>query len=263
MTTKVAFLYISCAAILVWPSFAVGQRARTSTQVFNYVDFSDVSNLTLNGSAQQGPGLGGITALWLTPPTYLTAGSAWYNNPVNVEQGFVTEFRFAVRGSADGFAFVIQNIGLAALGGDGGDMGYAKLANSLAVEFDTWWNPEFDPNNNHIAVQSCGTASNTADHRMGCTLGIQTDLPMRIADGRRHWVVITYDPSGGGATGLLTIAVDKKTVLTSMLNLGTLLNLTGGDAWVGFSGGTGGATETSEILSWSFSSVAPSEQDRR
>ena len=58
---------------------------------------------------------------------------------------------------ADGFAFVIQNEGLNELGQSGMGMGYHDINNSLAVEFDTWHNPEMlDDYENHISVQTRG-----------------------------------------------------------------------------------------------------------
>ena len=71
---------------------------------------------------------------------------------------------------ADGFTFVIQNSdsslfgggGSSALGSTGGGLGYAGIPNSLAVEFDTWFNPVLgDPNGNHISVHTAGTLQNT------------------------------------------------------------------------------------------------------
>ena len=43
---------------------------------------------------------------------------------------------------ADGFAFVLQNDRRFALGEGGMSLGYGGIANSLAVEFDTYYNPE-------------------------------------------------------------------------------------------------------------------------
>ena len=58
---------------------------------------------------------------------------------------------------ADGFAFVIQNEGLNELGQSGMGLGYHDINNSLAVEFDTWHNPEMlDDYENHISVQTRG-----------------------------------------------------------------------------------------------------------
>ncbi len=58
---------------------------------------------------------------------------------------------------ADGFAFVIHNEGPNELGESGMGLGYHQINNSLAVEFDTWHNPELlDHYENHISVQTRG-----------------------------------------------------------------------------------------------------------
>jgi len=61
---------------------------------------------------------------------------------------------------ADGFAFVMQNHNYPVLGKKGEAMGYDGITNSLAVEFDLFRNI-YDPNGNHIAVQSLGQYPNS------------------------------------------------------------------------------------------------------
>ena len=54
-------------------------------------------------------------------------------------------------------AFVIQEDRVDALGGGGQDLGYGGINNSLAVEFDTYYNPgEIDPYENHVSVHTRG-----------------------------------------------------------------------------------------------------------
>jgi hypothetical protein len=227
------------------------------TTVFRYANFSDVSGLTFNGNAQQ---LNSV--ILLSPATYYQEGTVWYTNQVNVAQGFSTHFTFRIYPgpssfeTADGIAFVIQNSGLNALGNADGEPGYENISNSLAVEFDTFQNQHLsDPNNNHIGIQSCGVAPNSLDHASSCNLGLQPNLPITLADGMQHQVSIGYRPGVSGAAGVLVIVVDNQPVLNSRVDLSTLLALNGNDAWVGFTGGTGGYFETAEIVNWSFSSV--------
>ena len=225
--------------------------------IFQYKDFNDVSGLTFNGNAEQAGRL-----LFVTPPAGSQAGSVWYSNQVNVAQGFQTSFGIElVPGNScigDGLAFLVQNSGLSALGVGGGSLGYAGIANSLAVEFDTYLNTENDdPNNNHIGIQSCGTAPNTADHGT-CHLGLQPNPPVTLSDGKGHLVSVGYFP-GGKNTGLLTVSIDHQIVLTSPVNLSTLLSLNGNDAWVGFTAGTGACLETNAVRAWEFGSVGSAD----
>src|ERR671914_463027 len=200
-------------------------------------------------------------------------GAAWLPAKQSVQGGFEGTFQWQISRTgqaegADGFAFVVHNArllfprGLAL--GDGGDgIGYSGIPNSLAVEFDTLQNPpeEFgsglgDPNNNHVSVQSRGTLPNSADPTF--SLGSTTQGPPAIpllADGNVHRAKVVYVP------GTLTVFLDNLTspVLSVPVDLGTTLSLDNGQAWVGFTGATGGRSQAHDILSFSFvgTEVAP------
>jgi hypothetical protein len=235
--------------------------------------------------------------LQLTTSTGNQFGSAWAVTPQTVVNGFTTTFVFQFTNPssppADGIAFVIQNSGLGAIGytgGNGGAIGYGDddanaypntgIPSSLAIEFDSYLNG-WDPDADHVAVQSCGTAYNTSHHNQSCsvtggsevnsTLGITAAGALAasgvtITDGNPHTVTIQYTPgtpcnaSNSKDTNNLCIYIDQENVtppvpaLTVSVNLSMLLKLgTGGTAYVGFTGATGGDWETQDILSWSFS----------
>jgi hypothetical protein len=238
---------------IVWaPGVAHGPE--NLNLVFQYKDFSDVSGLTFNGNAEQSGRL-----LFVTPPAGSQAGSVWYSNQVNVGEGFQTSFGIELRPGngciGDGLAFLVQNSDLTALGLAGGDLGYTGIPNSLAVEFDTFLNTSYyDPNNNHIGIQSCGTAANTADHGT-CHLGLQPNPGVTLSDGKGHLVSVGYFPGTNRSTGLMTVSIDHQIVLTAPVNLSTLLSLNGNDAWVGFTAGTGACFETNAVRAWEFGSV--------
>lgn len=202
------------------------------------------------------------------------AGAAWAGTQQPVSSGFVANFAFQITTPvdyfADGLVFVIQGSSANALGGGGGDIGYGGITNSLAVEFDTFDDssaPQDDPNSNHIAIISNGTYANTASHCLftdnDCSNGTDhtqssivavtnSALPFTLTDGAVHNVTITY--SGDTNGGNLTVTVDNATIVTATnLNLQTLLGLSNGSAWVGFTGGSGGGGESGYISSWSYS----------
>ena len=259
-----------CCFAALFSAAALGQIA--------YSNFSDVTGLALNGSAAKATNGGGQAILRLTPDgTQHVSGTAWsIINPTSPTQqsvgsGFTTIFEFQITHSnspADGIAFVIQNssgqgFGTAARGGSGGAIGYGvpdpgdngiAIPNSLAIEFDTYQNP-WDPDANHIAVQSCGIDANTQNHNAICpdgspaNLGIVSNLgTVNLSDGNVHTAVIDYDP------GTLRVFVDDLGTPLLIVNttLSTLLNLNNGSAWVGFSGATGAVTENNDIQSWTF-----------
>lgn len=257
---------------IAWATFCclVAAVFSTSAQAqITFSDFSNVSSLALNGAAAQATNGNNQFVLRVTPDgSPHVSGTAWYKlQQQSVGQGFTSVFQFQITSGstpADGLSFVIQNSsgeggGIAALGGSGGAIGYGApdpnsgdtgtpIPNSLAIEFDTYQN-EWDPDANHIAIQSCGLQPNTQDHNTFCKLGLVSNPNgVTLADGAVHTVVIDYDP------GTLRIYLDNSgaPVLSISTDLSTLLSLNGDSAWVGFAGGTGALTENDDVLNWTF-----------
>jgi len=109
-------------------------------------DFSDATDMTLNGSATNAD-TGG--RLRLTDAVDGETGSAFFNDQVrlrfpdrSIYFAFVAEFDVKVTPDAgdpgEGFFFVVHNdpAGPAALGAGGGGMGWAGLQSSFGVKFD-------------------------------------------------------------------------------------------------------------------------------
>lgn len=100
------------------------------------------------------------------------AGSIWYEEKIDLTRDFNVNFDFFLgckdQSGADGMAFVLQPISTA-IGVPGGGLGYQNISPSLAVEFDTWRNPNFnDVGFDHIALMRNGnnnhlSADNLAD----------------------------------------------------------------------------------------------------
>ena len=96
----------------------------------------------------------------------------------------------------DGFAFVVHNDGAGSAALGGGGMGYGGLSNALAVEFDTWYNPEpavADSIFDHVSIQASppggeGVVTMGADTRLGQL------RRANIGDGLIHAVRIVYSP---------------------------------------------------------------------
>lgn len=211
---------------------------------FDFPDFTSIAGIALNGSASQ---IGSI--MRLTPAAPEVAGSAWYAGKQVVGGGFRTEFTFRItRGGADGFAFLIQNHDLAALGTVGGGIGYSGFPNSVAVEFDTWNNAvAADPNGNHISVHTGGPLENNGRHEN--SLGADTTIPL-LADGGVHAAAIEYSVHDNKLKVFLDDPVTPRLVVG--LDLSATLLLDDGAAWVGFTAATGGVVQSHDILSWTF-----------
>ncbi|HWX94994.1 MAG TPA: L-type lectin-domain containing protein [Terriglobales bacterium] len=262
-------------------SFSIGSNGFSATNVCSSANVTQGCQVATNGNAAEVPaGKNTPSLLRLTPALSNQTGSAWYVSTQPFASGFDTQFQFQLNGGAggaDGIAFVIQSAGLSAIGftgGNGGALGYggddfnqsplSGIPHSVAIEFDTFQNG-WDPDANHVAIQSCGANPNTSHHNVPCpsqpnianaTIGLATS---QIAlTGAPHLAEIKYVvvPAPPGceqncvSTTTLTISIDGNEVLSANVDLTAFLGQ--GPAYVGFTGGTGDLNNNQDILSWSY-----------
>lgn len=226
--------------------------ATASAQQIRFIpDFSNPANLQLNGSQVVPYNDQNVLRLTQLDPPFPAATSSYFALPQPILSGFTTYFSFQMHNPTqccnpgDGFAFILQNShgadgsqgatgnGLHAVGAADGGVGYSGLNNSLAIEFDILDNP-WDPNSNHIAIQTCGgnpakfnspvhvpgdfTIGNN-DHVTSCLLSadaINSNLPSPLgpicsdgcSDGPVHQVVVEYTPPTGDQTGRIDVYLD-------------------------------------------------------
>ena len=241
----------------------------------------------------------------LTPSGPSKAGAMWYREEVPVSNGFDTYFTFqmsdhskectlhkdqyftqisyrscSVHGG-DGFALVIHNSDESRedasfpLGGNGGQMGFGGISNSIAIAFDTWQNPGEDTLGvDHISIQSRGILEN--DALESGLLGLPR--AQEIADGEVHLARVRYFPElvpeyfdqlvasdsllpylldNGEQKRIGTLAVfvdngiETDTPLLALpINLSLLIKMPSDKAYVGFTSSTGRFYEKHDILSW-------------
>jgi uncharacterized repeat protein (TIGR01451 family) len=222
------------------------------------------------------------SVLELTQDVGNQRGAVWFNTPQPVTHAWTSVFQFRLSASnpqnhGDGLAFVIQQngeISLSQAGGFGGGIGYGTrfnedpccspagpdsgIPNSLAFEIDTYQN-SWDLDNQHVAIQSCGVNPNSPNHNdPNCFIARAAILPsINIADGNPHTVRIDYTPptNCGSDCPNLLVYIDGSTTptLVTFLDINATLGLDGTSAYVGFTAATRGASETHDILSWTFS----------
>lgn len=219
-------------------------NAQGATLLFN--DFSDVSGLTLNGSASQ---VG--NALRLTPANFGQSGSAFSTTPVSLalDASFSSAFEFQITGrgglgnGADGLTFTVQTQSNN-VGGLGGGLGYQGIANSVAVEFDTFNNGEFG-GSNHVGIDLNGSTASV----------VSTGFLSPDFDNGSVWSAwVDYD----GATDLLEVRFAEgsmasrpvASMLSHTVDLVSVLSTT--DAFIGFTSGTGSGFGNHDILAWQF-----------
>jgi hypothetical protein len=208
---------------------------------FVYNNFSNVSALTINGNAsQQG------NVLQLVPATAGQAGTAYETAPIafDASTGFSTSFEFDVttdpNNPTDGFTFLLQSMGLTAVGGTGQGSGYVGVTPSVAVLF-RGRGPSF-----------IGVVTDGIDPLPGAPPGATT-FTQDAFYNQDEYAWITYNP----LTTILSVYLSSTSTEPATPVMSTSVNVfgtVGSTAYVGFSAGTGAGYGTNDILSWSFTS---------
>lgn len=247
-----------------------------------YDGFADPSGLTFKGNAATAV-TGDGTVLRVTPATGNQAGAAYSSSAValgsNATFSTQFQFRFTSPGGvdpADGITFVLA-ASTTGLGTAGYGMGYEGVANSIAIEFDTYNNGiaggslgyfAQEPNSsNHVALDLAGSLTNTAATNVygngscGFNPGTPTQNPNSASgcmsnghlwtatvlyDGTTQKLNVTlFDPSEGTTFAALT---DYTIDIASYLGTN--------DAYVGFTGSSGAGWENQDIIKWTFANTA-------
>lgn len=211
--------------------------------------FSSAAGLSLKGS---GIVTGNAVRLTLAGAA-ASAGAAWYTTPVNIS-AFTTDFNFQLLSAkADGFTFAIQNVGTSAIGPLGSGLGYGAsqpgsgggIAKSVAVKFDLY-------NNDGEGTDSTGVYSNGASPTIPATN--MSASGVLLNSGHVLHAHITYD-----GTNLKLVLTDTTTsasfTTTTAINIPSVIGSS--TAFVGFTGGTGGLSMTTNILNWTLTTGAP------
>lgn len=201
------------------------------------------NDYTTNASLPaQGAGVPNITAgvLNLTSAANDQATSAWFNTPqsvTNFTASFTYDFLGGTTNPADGFAFVLQNTNLAALGGGGGALGYLGINNSVALGFDVW-------NNN-----TAGTVTNSTFSASGYGgfNNYQNTGTVSLRDPV-NTVNVTIAYRDGVFTETLTQGANVYT-RSAFYNVSSRVGTTG---FIGFTGGTGGANVGQAISNFTY-----------
>lgn len=220
--------------------------SQTLSAQVSFPNFCSVSGLTLNGVTSS-----------LTPNADCTlrltddlgqSGSAFVTTPISLsaDVSFSTAFSFQFtnpkNGGADGIVFVVQTVANN-VGGGGGGIGYSGITNSVGVEFDTWNNGGGDNNNaSHVGIDLNGSLTSV----------VLVPVTPALDNGDVWYAWVDYN----GATDELEVYLSSTSsrpaspVLTHNVDLVSVLGQT--DAYVGFTSGTGAASNVHDVRSWQF-----------
>ncbi len=208
--------------------------------------FPNATGMQLNSATKVN-----ANSLELTDGGSYEAGSAFWTTPVNI-QSFTTNFTFQLTSAtADGFTFTIQNAGTTALGSYGGGLGYGinpnggtsgGIGKSVAIKFDIYSNSGegsdstgiftdgASPTNPAINLTSSGIVLSSGDTISAQLVYNGTTLTLNLTD------TVTND------------------IFTQAFTINIPSTVGANTAYVGFTGGTGGATAIQNIKAWTFTS---------
>ena len=173
--------------------------------------------------------------------------SAFWKTPLNV-QSFTSNFTFQLTSaSADGFTFAIQSVSPTAIGSGGGSLGYGSLASSVAVKFDIHNNAGEGNNSTGLYINGAVPTVPATTIGGGVTL----------ASGDILQAQLNYD--GTTLTLTITDTTTPSETFTTSWPVNIPATVGGNGAYVGFTAGTGGATATQEILTWTYSTSGISQ----
>lgn len=206
--------------------------------------FDNGVGFALNTSGPPGANVAGGVA---TMTTMLNgqASSLFHNVKQNITT-FSASFDYLAIPSfdmhaADGLVFVVQNsaVGTAALGSNGGGLGYQGIGNSVGVGYSIYpWS----------MTPSLGTTLGVN----GALSPYQSVLPVQLTGtGVPVHVDISYD--GVTLTQTLTRGV---TSFSNSYNIDIAAAIGSGDAYIGFTASTGGWVSTQQVSNFNFNSPA-------
>lgn len=205
---------------------------------------------TLNGVAQL---LDGGNTLRLTEAVEYKAGSAWAPGQLSLAGDFSIAFSFKLAGGsgADGITLTIQNsdAGKAALGFDGGNLGYQTINHSVAFTYDTFDNG-FDTDRIPGQNTSVAVGGDLANGWGGTTVGHSYDLRNKVL---YSWV--DYSATDKQFKMYLSDTATKPAAAQEVLASYPADLFNGSDVHFGFTGATGGVTDNQDILSVSVTAV--------
>lgn len=246
---------VGCGTTTIQAAFSneLSGGVSIATSQVNLQGDANPTNLTfnVNGAGWQSNNNGNTNigvisnnVLLLTDNNGGEASSAFFKTAQYVGGAWTASFTYNSHGgAADGAAFIFQTTNATALGGSGGELGYGggAMPNSVAFQINLY------NGNNETPGIALAINGNTGIY--------QSALPVDTTSTNDIHVSLNW------ANGVLAVSLtDAGTGANYSTNytVGSLVPFLGANvAYVGFSGGDGGATSTQTISNFQFHSVLP------
>ena len=204
-------------------------------------DFSDSSEWQFNGVAEEA-----TDGFMLTPCEGTKAGTVFRKTPIDVAQGWLAAFTYSATTNgqsapADGFAFMLQNQGATALGGEGGCLGGAVNESGRTVVKPAVAVTTKIYNSLQMGVYTNGVPLFKAE-----VPGIDRLKPIAYT--------VTYDGARLAFRAEQGVVVFERTCDLDLVDV-----LGGAQAHVGFTAGTGGSVARQVVAGFRMSAAAETD----
>lgn len=215
------------------------------------IGFNGGTGWTANSSVSGLPLFSGNSVELTSSAVNYTATSVWFNVPQSVGS-FSASFTYTANPGglpADGITFAIQDAGTNYLGANGGGLGYGSYGTrSAAVELNLYSGSPAAPGTNFYKDGQTGQYNYGGPYL--------STAPVNLLSGDPISVGLIYNSSLGTLVENLddSIAGTSFSYTYTGVNLGSIIG--GPNAYVGFTGGTGGGTSTQKISNFELDSTA-------
>jgi hypothetical protein len=205
------------------------------SHAFAQISGFNTLNYTLNGGATINNNV-----LAITDGGGSEARSAFFNTK-QVVTGFVAQFTYQeIGGPIHGATFAIQNAGLNAVGAPDNGLGYQGIGSSIAYE---------------MSLSFGGTAVYT-NGAVGGNGGYNSNSPVNLSSG--HPILVNLQYAAGNLLETLTDNTASTTYTHTFTGLNIPAIVGANQAFVGFTGGTGGFATPQNISNFTFTPTASS-----
>lgn len=177
------------------------------------------------------------------------ARAAWNKEQVPINYGFTVNFTYQASGdrNADGIALVFQTQGTNAVGGSGGSLGYVGIAgNKAAYQINIFGGDNKTKGSNFVTNNSSGSYNNTRGFAGIGGVDFSLGSPIQVR--------LTYDPISKQIYESLTDLHNNNTYNHTYSNIDLSSVLGTSQAYIGFTGSSGGQTATQTVNDFSFQS---------
>ncbi len=186
------------------------------------------------------------TQLTLTNGSTGIARAAWNKEQVPINYGFTIDFTYQAGGdrNADGIALVFQTQGTNVVGSTGGGLGYVGIAgNKAAYQINIFGGNNQTKGSNFVTGNTSGSYNKT-----GGIGGVD------FSSGDLVHVRFTYDPISNQVFESLRNLSNNNTYSHTYSNINLASVLGTSQAYIGFTGSSGGQTATQLVEEFSFQS---------